>query len=587
VFIGQDVELHPTAKIEGPILVGDNTRIGPGTTLGPYAVIGSNVLIGSDAKVVHGVVLDRAHVAALAQVRGSVLGRAATLDRGSSLEEGAVTGDEVSVGAGAIIKPQVKIYPSKTVDAGAIVTQSIVHEKHGSRSLFGSRGVSGLVNVAVTPQVAVRLAMAYGTTLGRGSTVVTGRDASRAARAMKRAIIAGLNCTGVTVHDLELVPLPLTRFTVRSEQASGGISVRTSPDDPECVEIRLFDSAGSDLPEGVQRKIERVFFREDYRRPGPTKLGELEFPPRALEQYSAGILRAVDIQGIRQRRPKVVIDYSFGPASLIGPSLMGRLGCDALAVNAFTDEHRPVLVSDDLERLLLGLAEHVRRSGSDLGVLLEPGGEIAHLIDGTGRVVGHDQALLMFLRYEASRGATGVAVPVSGSSACETLAGSFGTSVHRTPTGLPALMARSAHEDVDFAGNAEGGLIFSRFMPAPDALMTFAKALEMVSVSGNTLADTVDDLPETHVATRSISTPWHQKGAVMRSVASSVTPDRLILVDGVKVFEPDGWALVIPLPDEPNCRVWAESGSRKAAEALADRYAALVYEVIQEAAVSK
>ena len=55
-----------------------------------------------------------------------------------------------------------------------------------------------MINVGITPQVAVRLGMAYGTTLKRGSVVVTGRDASRAARTIKRAIIAGLNSTGVT-----------------------------------------------------------------------------------------------------------------------------------------------------------------------------------------------------------------------------------------------------------------------------------------------------------------------------------------------------------------------------------------------------
>ena len=47
------------------------------------------------------------------------------------LEEAAVLGDEVSVGAGALVKARVKIYPSKTVEAGAIVTHSIVQGAPG------------------------------------------------------------------------------------------------------------------------------------------------------------------------------------------------------------------------------------------------------------------------------------------------------------------------------------------------------------------------------------------------------------------------------------------------------------------------
>jgi mannose-1-phosphate guanylyltransferase/phosphomannomutase len=581
VSIGEDVEVHPTARIEGPALIGDNSRLGAGAVIGPYAVVGANVLIEDGTKTSQGVILDRAHLAQNASVRGGVLGRGASLGRGATLEEGAVTGDEVSIGAGAIVKSRVKIYPSRTVDAGAIVTESIVFERRGTRSLFGAHGVSGIVNVGITPQVAVRLAMAYGTTLKRGSVVVTGRDTSRAARAIKRAIIAGLNSTGVTVHDLELVPLPLTRFTVRSQQSSGGISVRTSPRDPEVIEIRLFDAGGSDLGEALQRKIERVFYREDYRRPSPTKLGELEFPARALEQYTSGLLGSVDVSAVRASAPKVVVDYAYGPAALVGPSLLGRLGCDALSVRAFTDEQRPSLVAADMDRLLDELADHVKNSGSDMGVLLEPGGEIAHLVDDRGRRLSHMQALLLFLSQETTEGGA-VALPVSAPDVCGEIVERKGGQVAWTATSLASLMAEASGPGIGFAGNAEGALLFPSFMPAPDGVMTFCRALQAIATSGRTLADLVDLLPAVHVATRAVQTPWHRKGAVMRTVASSAPADRLTLLDGVKVEEPDGWALVIPDPDEPLCRIWAEGNSHQEAERIADRYAALVYEVTHE-----
>ena len=585
VWVGEDVEIDPTARLEGPLLIGDNSHIGPGARVGPSAVMGTNSIAGDDAVIENGVIMERARVGPYARVAGGIVGRGATLDRGAILEEAAVLGDEVTVGAGALVKSRVKIYPSKTVEAGAIVTHSIVRERRATRSLFGTRGVSGLVNVGITPMTAVRLGMAYGTTLKRGSVVVTGRDGSRAARTLKRALIAGLNSTGVTCHDLELTPMPLTRFIVRSEQASGGISVRTSPGDPEMVEIRLFDGDGADLPIADQRKVERIYFREDYRRTGPSKLGELEFPARALEQYASGLLRALDVDSIRKRAPKVVVDYAFGPASLIGPSILGRLGCDALAVNAFVDEHRPVLTSGDLDRLLQNLSDHVRNSGSDLGVLLEPGGEVAHLIDGAGRVLSHERALLVFLAHEAARGPGAVAVPVSCSWACEEIASRAGGTLIRTTTGLPSLMARAQRSDVSFAGNAEGVLIFPGLMPAPDGLMTFCKALEILAVANQPFARIVDALPPVHMVTRDVHTPWEMKGAVMRHVASVAAPGRLVLLDGVKIVENDRWALVIPAPDEPSSRIWAEAPTAAEADELADRYALIVEDVVAQEAV--
>ena len=77
-------------------------------------------------------------------------------------------GDECFVGEGAVVNPGVKVYPFKTVEAGAVVTSSIVWESRGARTLFGRRGVAGLANVDITPEVATRLAMAYGTSLQEG-----------------------------------------------------------------------------------------------------------------------------------------------------------------------------------------------------------------------------------------------------------------------------------------------------------------------------------------------------------------------------------------------------------------------------------
>jgi mannose-1-phosphate guanylyltransferase/phosphomannomutase len=579
VWVGADADLAPTARLEAPVLIGDNCRVGEGAVLGSHCVLGANVIVGPEARVENSLVMERAHVGAGVHAGGAIVGRGATLQRGATLEEGVVLGDDVRVGAGALLKAEVKAYPSRSVEAGAIVTQSIVRERTATRSLFGSRGVAGLVNVGITPVVAVRLGMAYGTTLKRGSVVVTGRDASRAARTMKRALIAGLNSTGVHCHDLELAPMPVTRFTVRGQQASGGISVRTSPEDAEVVEIRLFDEDGADLSEGGQRRIERIFFREDYRQVAPVRLGELEFPPHAPEQYVAGLLRAIDLDAVRRARLKVVVDHAFGPTALLAPSIMGRLGCDALAVNAFADEHRPVLVAADLEALRARLCDHVRNSGSDLGVLLEPGGETALLVDDRGRAVSHERALLAFLRHEAGAERGTVAVPVSCPLACERLAAGAGARVQRTPNGLPALMAAASDPAVGFAGNAQGALIWPRVMPAPDALLTFCKALELVATAARPLSEIVDLLPEVHIERRTVVTPWQRKGAVMRRVASAGLPGELVLIDGVKFVQDDAWALVIPRADEPLCDIWAEGST--AAEARTR--AAQLVEVVERA----
>ena len=128
--------------------------------------------------------------------------------------------------------------------------------------------------------------MAYGTSLPKGTTVVTSRDSSRAARMLKRAMMAGLNASGIDVLDLEVASVPVTRFLVRSPRAFGGVTVRLHHSDPDRVVVRFFDSAGSDITEDAQRKIERLFQREDTRRALAEEIGDIQFPARALEEYT-------------------------------------------------------------------------------------------------------------------------------------------------------------------------------------------------------------------------------------------------------------------------------------------------------------
>ncbi len=307
-------------------MIGDSCRIEAGAHLREYTVLGTDVIVKADAFLERAVCHDHVYVGPGTNLRGCVIGRNTDLRAHVRVEDGTVVGDECFVGQDAVINPNVKIYPFKTVESGAVVTSSIVWESRGARTLFGRRGVRGLANVDITPEVVARLAMAYGTALPKGSTVSTSRDTSRLARALKRALISGLNLSGVNVEDIELATVPLTRFQVRNGTSQGGITVRLATGDPDTVEIRFFDSDGRDIDPSMQRKIERLLYREDFRRAFGGDIGDIVFPPRSLEFYTAALEQAVDIDMVRRRGFKIVLDYSFGAVSIVMPNLLTKLG---------------------------------------------------------------------------------------------------------------------------------------------------------------------------------------------------------------------------------------------------------------------
>jgi mannose-1-phosphate guanylyltransferase/phosphomannomutase len=581
VWLGEGTEIDPAARIDGPCVLGDYSRVEAGAHLSEYCVLGANVRVGADAFLQRAVIHDNAYLGSSVRLRGCVIGRSGDLRRGARAEEGVVLGDECFVGEHAVVNPGVKVYPFKTIEPGAVVNSSIVWESRGARHLFGRAGVSGLANVDISPELAVRLAMAYGTTLKKGSTVTTSRDSSRAARALKRAVMAGLNAAGINVDDLEMASVPVTRFQVRTMRSQGGITIRLAPDDPQTVVMRFFDGEGIDVAEVTQRKIERLFHREDYRRALAAEIGDIGFAPRALEYYTAALMDTVDADAITNFGFKVVLDYAYGSTSFVMPNVLAKLGAEVLAVNPYASTSGAAAF--DRGAHTEHVSDLVRASGAHLGAVLDPGGERVTFVDDSGRVLTDDEALLALLSLVCTAlDKPRVALPVSVSQAAERICADAGAEICWTKLSVPHLMDVSRTSGVSFAAGQEGGYIFPSFLPAYDSTAAVVNLLALLAQTGVRLSKVVGQLPAIHVAHESVVTPWEQKGMVMRSLVELGGRGRdLVLVDGVKVLHDGGWALVLPDPEEPVMHVWAEGPSDAEANSLSQEYARRIRQLLR------
>lgn len=340
MWIAEGAEVSPDAVLRGPLYIGDYAKVEAGVEIREHTVIGSNVVVKSGAFLHRAVIHDNVYIGPHSNLRGCVIGKNTDIMRAARIEDGAVIGDECLVGEESIVQGNVRVYPFKTIEAGAFVNTSVIWESRGQAHLFGARGVSGILNVEITPELVVRLAGAYATTLKKGAIVTTARDHSRGARALKRAVISALQASAINVRDLENVPLPVARQQT-ARGSAGGIVLRTSPGVPDSVDIMFLDERGADLSLQQQRKLDRVYARQEYRRAFPGEIGDLQFPGSVFDAYTGSLLRRVDITGVADSGLKVVVDASNGSAGLVLPSLLGRLGVDALTVNPGLDESRP------------------------------------------------------------------------------------------------------------------------------------------------------------------------------------------------------------------------------------------------------
>jgi mannose-1-phosphate guanylyltransferase / phosphomannomutase len=578
VWVCEGAEVDPEAILKGPVYIGDYAKVEGGAELREYTVLGSNVVVKSGAFLHRAVVHDNVFIGPQVNLRGCIIGKNTDIMRAARIEEGAVVGDECVVEEEAYISAGVKVYPFKTIEAGALVNTSVIWESRGQRNLFGPRGVSGLVNVEITPELAVRLASAYATTLKKGDVVTTSRDVSRAARALKRAVISALTASAINVRDLEAAPAPVSRFEIAHSDSAGGIMIRTTPGDAQSVDISFLDERGADLSQGARRKLERVFSRQEFRRAFPGEIADMTNPSRTLEDYSQEVMRCVDTTGVLDAGLKVVIDTAGGTAALVLPTLLGRIGIDVLTVNNRLDESSPTETVAEHMRALERLGELVASSRAAFGVRFDPVGERISLVDERGVIVHDDRALLVLMDLVAAELHSGsIAIPITTTRIAEDVARFHHVTTRWAPTSPDELTKAAGFEDAIFAGDGRGGYVIPEFNTAIDGIAAFVRLTGLVARTKLTLSQIDARIPQAHVLRRSVPTPWAAKGMVMRSVVEAAGDRELDTTDGVRVVEDDGrWVLVLPDPSEATTHLWAEGPDADSATELLEEWASVV-----------
>ncbi len=570
VWLGEGCRIDPEARLLAPVVLGRNVTLEAGALVGPDTVVGNNTIVARNARVERSIVWNDAYVGESTTTTNCTIADHNILKDHVKVGDGCVIGSGCTLGAGAVVRPNLRLWPDKSVASGAIVSMSLIYGIKWPGSLFGAVGVSGLANVELTPEFALRLGQALGSSLRPGETVMTSRDAHPAARVLNRCVISGLLSVGVNVEDLRALPLPLARYATRMG-GSGGVHTRVDPRDPNAVLIELMDASGINVDKPSERKIENLFFREDFRRTGMDEVGTLSFPARTLELYSSEMVSALRPRALRDANFKVVVDYGYGNASLVLPRVLASFGVDIIALDAYYDEAKARTFRTDRERYIEQLRTITLTLKADLGVLVDHDGESCALVDDRGRVIAGNRLLaLVALMVCRARPGANIAMPITTPHVIEELVVSAGGHVLRTKSDRRSMMALAASErsSLAYGSGFKQEPIFPEFQPAFDALYAIVKILELLAGEGRRLHELDDMLPAWHFRHRVIACPWERKGEVMRSVVDRYPGADVEMFDGVRIAVDGGWFLVLPDASDPAVNLYAEGRSKEAADRL-------------------
>jgi mannose-1-phosphate guanylyltransferase/phosphomannomutase len=578
LWIGEGTRYNPqTIQVSGSVVIGRNCTISDNVILS-NTVIGDNCVIGPGARLTNSIVWNDVVMGHSVDLSMDVIGSRCSIGEKAVIADNVFISDGCWIGRGAHLSSNIKLWPEKIVEEGAVLTRSIVWEDKWLREFFTDSRVSGLSNIEMNPEFGAKLGAAYGAFVGAGKTVVTCRDSDNVSRMMNRALICGLISAGVDTFDLRATSIPLLRHELSSGKEAGGIHVRKSPYDKNLTDIVFFDANGQDLPSKKTKSVERLFFGEDFPRAPGDKVGSIYFPERTTEVYKEKFLSSLDLEAITHRKFRIAIDYSNGVASTIFPIILGSFECQVVALNAHLDPKKLTRDKHEFEYSIKQLSHIVTSLKYDLGCLIDAGGEKLYIVDEKGEPLEGDRLLTIVteLFLQTHPGTMSIAVPVTSSGEIDVIAERRGITVMKTRNSHLAMMEAAARKMYKFVGGTRGGFIFTDFFFAVDAMYSVAKILEMMALTGKRLGEVDQEVPRLANFRRDINCSWELKGKVMRNIMHDTEGLRRDLVDGVKIYFDDSSdrisALLIPDKEKPLFHISAEARTTRAAEDLAAEY---------------
>lgn len=448
------------------------------------------------------------------------------------------------------------------------------------KSISGIRGtIGGVQGDNLTPIDIVKFTTAYVRFMSekhksRKLTVVVGRDA-RISGAMVNDIIEGtlMGC-GADVINVGLCTTPGTEMAVITNKADGGIIITASHNPKQWNALKLLNEHGEFLNDAEGKRVLALAEQEDFDFPSVDALGKVisrdEFNDTHIAQVLA--LPAVDVEAVRKRRFKIVVDAVNSVGGIVIPRLLRELGCDVVELNCTPDghfAHNPEPLPENLTQI----SEVIIREKADLGVVVDPDVDRLALVCQNGEMFGEEYTLVAVADYILSAGAGNTVSNLSSSRALRDVTAAHGGKYEASAVGEVNVVAKMKETGAIIGGEGNGGVIYPALHYGRDALVGVALFLTFLAKKGMTMTELRATYPAYFASKNKIQlTPKIDVDKVLHEMKRRYAGERVNDIDGVKIDFPDNWVHLRKSNTEPIIRVYTEARSTAEADALAARF---------------
>ena len=380
---------------------------------------------------------------------------------------------------------------------------------------------------------------------------------------------------GADVINAGLCTTPGTEMAVIVNRADGGIIITASHNPRQWNALKLLNSRGEFLSDAEGKQV-LALSEEEFDYPEIDAIGHVLSRAPFNDEHIRRVLALslVDVEAVRRRRYKVVVDAVNSVGGVVIPKLLRELGCEVVELNCEPTgdfAHNP----EPLPENLTGISEAVVREKADLGVVVDPDVDRLAFVSEDGTMFGEEYTLVAVADYILSKTPGDTVSNLSSSRALRDVTERHGCRYYASAVGEVNVTTKMREVGAVIGGEGNGGVIYPELHYGRDALVGTALFLTWLTERGLTMTQLRATYPSYFASKNKIQlTPAIDVDKVLREVKERYANENVNDIDGVKIDFSENWVHLRKSNTEPIIRVYTEAKSMDEADALAKRFIA-------------
>lgn len=457
------------------------------------------------------------------------------------------------------------------------------------KSISGFRGtIGGTPGDSLTPLDLVKFTASYckflseGQSTGKKLKVVLGRDARISGEMVSNIVEGTLMGCGVNVISIGLATTPTVELAVTEFKADGGIILTASHNPKQWNALKLLNSSGEFLNDKQGKRILEIAASDSYEFSEVDNLGNVtsraSFDQKHIDKVLA--LPLVDVEAVHTRRFKIVVDAVNSVGGTVIPALLRQMGVEVVELNCTPNgqfAHNP----EPLPEHLTEIAKSVVDNHADLGIVVDPDVDRLALINEDGTMFGEEYTLVAVADYVLSKTGGNTCSNLSSSRALADVTAKHGGSYQASAVGEVNVVAKMKETGAIIGGEGNGGIIYPESHYGRDALVGVALFLTYLAKTSMKCSALRATYPEYYMSKNKIQlTPEIDVDSLLLKMKDKYSSEKVTDIDGVKIDFPTEWVHLRKSNTEPIIRIYSESYTPQAADAIAQRIIADIKSLI-------